>query len=143
MGNDEERDEEGNLSMGKSENNDLSNFTDKTTTTVDKKEKNNKKGGYGDSPFDELFSSRDAAFQGSFQIIDVEEDDIDQSVPLPQVEGKDGWEIIGRCRCGRLNSVVSISRYRNPVIWLRTRILNQEGLASEPSDPLVFKLSST
>ena len=97
---------------------------------------------YGDSPFDELFSSRDAAFQGSFQTIGINDEDIDHSVPLPEGEGKDGWKIMGRCRNGRLNSVITISRYRNPVIWLRTRVLNQEGLASEPSKPLVFKLSS-
>ena len=128
-----------NAIVGNSENNDVSNFTDNTCIVRKGKDLTT---GCNDNPFDELFASRDAVFQGSFQIVGISKDDVDHTVPLPEGEGKDGWEIIGRCRCGRLNSVISISRYRNPVIWLRTRVLNQEGLASEPSEPLVFKLSN-
>merc|ERR1711991_529650 len=57
---DENEGEEGNLIGGDSENNDMSNFTENTSEIYERK--STKKGSYGDSPFDELFASRDAAF---------------------------------------------------------------------------------
>lgn len=95
--------------------------------------------------FDELFTSRDSAFQGSFQPVECAEGDVDHSIPLPDNEDENcskGWEIVNRGRCGNLNAVVSISRFRNPVLWLRVRVMNQEGMFSQPSPPLVFKLSN-
>ena len=50
------------------------------------------------------------------------------------------WKELGRCRCGMLNGIVSVSNYLNPVLFVRYRILNQYGILSESSPSMIFTL---
>jgi hypothetical protein len=83
------------------------------------------------NPFDALFSSRDAAFLGSYLPVHG----ID--VPVPS---DDSFKIVGKNRCGKLNIVVSLEDHENPVLFVRSRVTNQDGLVSGPSPVYIFKL---
>ena len=97
------------------------------------------------SVFDDLFASRDAVFSGSYQPVKCAEEDVDVDAPLPEDDNYDrvsGWNVIGKCRCGKLNAIVSISAFRNPVLWLRVRVSNQDNMLSKASSATTFKLTN-
>lgn len=95
------------------------------------------------NPMDALFQARDAPFLGSFQPYECRDVDIEFLLPAAVNSDDSSWYFMAKGRCGRLNAVVSVAKFLNPVIFIRVKILNQQGLLSSPSMPRCIKLIST
>jgi len=83
------------------------------------------------NPLDDLFASTTKLNMESFKVHHCGD------IAPPE---EDKWTVVGKCRCGNISVVIPMREFWNPVIFLRIRISNQEGMFSDPSPSRIIKL---